>query len=148
MGNKTRTDSHLIRWTPLGFPLCLTPKFNLGGSSNMRRPSRSRSRPRHLLPCPPQHPPPRHMLENVQPSRPMVCREADCARRGELIAEDLEFVFMRGLWRLRFFCGRCGSCTLEACPSTSESEEQESQEQYIGLTIRELPKKLELQKHE
>ena len=104
--------------------------FNLGGSSDMHRPLRSRSRPRQLLPHPPQQPPPRRLLENLQPSRPIVCREADCARRGELIAEDLEFVFMRGLWRLRFFCGRCGSCTLEACPSTSESEEQESQEQY------------------
>ena len=104
--------------------------FNLGGSSDMHRPLRSHSRPRQLLPHPPQQPPPRRLLENLQPSRPIVCREADCARRGELIAEDLEFVFMRGLWRLRFFCGRCGSCTLEACPSTSESEEQESQEQY------------------
>ena len=140
MGNKTRTDSHLIRWTPLGFPLCLTPKFNLGGSSDMRRPSRSRSRPRHLLPRPPQQlenlqpsrpmlPRPPQQLENLQPSCPIFCREANCAR--ELIAKDPEFVFVGGLWQLRFFCGRCGSCTLFACPSTSGSEEQESQEQRL-----------------
>ncbi len=87
----------------------------------MRRHSRSRSRPRHLLPRPPQQlenlqptrpllPRPPQQLENLQPSCPIFCREAYCARKGELIAEDPEFVFVGGLWQLRFFCGRCGSC--------------------------------------
>ena len=110
---------------PPGFPIVSDAQIQ---SWRLNRHA-SRSRPRHLLPRPPQQPPPRRLPENLQLSRSIVCSEADCARGGELIAEELEFVFIRGLWQLRFFCNRCGSCTKETCPSTSESEESESQDQ-------------------